>query len=66
MICAFRHPVCGAIIVTANGRCAMETGFADTLRKFRKEADMTQEKLAEALGVTTGAVYKWENGVSHS
>lgn len=42
----------------------METGFADTLRKFRKEADMTQEKLAEALGVTTGAVYKWENGRS--
>ena len=44
----------------------METGFADTLRKFRKEAGMTQEQLAEALGVTTGAVYKWENGDSLS
>ena len=42
----------------------METGLADTLRKFRKEAGMTQEQLAEALGVTTGAVYKWENGRS--
>lgn len=42
----------------------METGFAATLRKFRKEAGMTQEQLAEALGVTTGAVYKWENGRS--
>lgn len=42
----------------------MELGFADTLRKFRKEANMTQEQLAEALGVTAGAVYKWENGRS--
>ena len=42
----------------------MKTGLADTLRKFRKEAGMTQEQLAEALGVTTGAVYKWENGRS--
>ena len=28
---------------------------------MRKEAGLTQEQLAEALGVSTGAVYKWES-----
>lgn len=42
----------------------MKIGLANALRKFRKESKMTQEQLAEALGVTVGAVYKWENGRS--
>lgn len=42
----------------------MEIDLANTLRTYRKDAGMTQEQLAEALGVTVGAVYKWENGRS--
>lgn len=36
------------------------------IQKKRKEAGMTQEQVAKALGVSTPAVNKWENGVSHS
>ena len=36
----------------------------ERIRYFRYIKDMTQEQLAEVLGVTTGAVYKWESGLS--
>lgn len=39
----------------------MTTNLAKNIRKYRKERGLTQEQLAEALGVTTGAVYKWES-----
>ena len=42
----------------------MSASLAENIRAFRKERMMTQEELAEALGVTVGAVYKWENGHS--
>lgn len=32
----------------------------------RKEIGLTQEKLAEKIGVTNKTVSKWETGVSHS
>lgn len=38
----------------------MTTNIATNIRRIRKERGLTQEQLAEALGVTTGAVYKWE------
>lgn len=38
----------------------MTTKLAENIRAYRKERGLTQEQLAEALGVTTGAVYKWE------
>ena len=38
----------------------MTTNIAENIRKIRKERGLTQEQLAEAVGVTTGAVYKWE------
>lgn len=42
----------------------------DTLGKriaaLRKEKGMTQEELAEKLGVSPQAISKWENGVSLS
>ena len=42
----------------------MESRLAENIRKFRKERKLTQEQLAEVMGVTTGAVYKWESGMS--
>lgn len=42
----------------------MILSLAENIRSLRKQRKMTQEKLAEALGVTVGAVYKWESGQS--
>ncbi len=36
----------------------------DQIRQIRKSKGMTQEELAEALGVTAASVSKWENGQS--
>ena len=33
---------------------------------FRKKYHYTQDSLAEKLGISSQAVSKWENGVSHS
>lgn len=35
------------------------------IRKLRKEQNLTQEQVANYLGVTAPAVNKWENGVSY-
>lgn len=40
----------------------MEIKLGESIRRLRREAGFTQEQLAEALGVTTGAVHKWESG----
>lgn len=42
----------------------MEIRLADNIRAFRKERRLTQEQLAEMLGVTVGAVHKWEARIS--
>ena len=42
----------------------MKLSLSENIRSLRKQRKMTQEKLAEALGVTVGAVYKWESGDS--
>lgn len=42
----------------------MKIGLAENIRALRKERRLTQEQLAGALGVTTGAVHKWEAGLS--
>ena len=42
----------------------MKMMLAENIRSFRKERSLTQEQLAEALGVTAGAVYKWEAKLS--
>ena len=42
----------------------MKLMLSENIRSFRKQRKLTQEQLAEVLGVTTGAVYKWESGLS--
>lgn len=42
----------------------MTDKLAENIRAFRKQRSLTQEQLAEVLGVTVGAVYKWEAGLS--
>ena len=42
----------------------MKSVLADNIRTLRKEKGLTQEKLAEVLDVTVGAVHKWEAGLS--
>lgn len=36
------------------------------ISELRKERQLTQEQLAEKLGVSNRSVSRWENGVSHS
>lgn len=42
----------------------MEIKIAESIRAQRKRRNLTQEQLAEAMGVTVGAVSKWELGAS--
>ena len=42
----------------------MNLALHQNIKAQRKAHKMTQEALAEALGVTVGAVYKWESGQS--
>ena len=42
----------------------METRLAENIKAFRKERSLTREQLSEVLGVTPGAVYKWEARLS--
>lgn len=40
----------------------MKLNLSENIRLRRKDKNLTQEQLAEALGVTVGAVSKWESG----
>ena len=42
----------------------MKLSLPVNISKLRKEHSMTQEQLAEALGVTFASVSKWERGVA--
>ena len=34
----------------------------EQIRNYRKQAGMSQEKMAELIGVSRQAITKWENG----
>ena len=40
----------------------MKVCLAENIRMLRKERGLTQEQLAEAMGITVGTVSKWETG----
>ena len=42
----------------------MKIRLAENIRAFRRKSALTQEQLAQALGFTPGAIYKWEAGLS--
>lgn len=42
----------------------MDTQFQDRLNRLRREQGLSQEDLAEVVGVTRQAVQKWESGAS--
>lgn len=47
-----------------NGGKIMNLSLSTNIAKLRREHSMTQEQLAEALGVTFASVSKWERGVA--
>ena len=40
--------------------------LAENLKKYRLLKNLTQEDIAQYLGITAQSVSKWERGVSHS
>ncbi len=44
----------------------MKETMGKRIAAFRKEKGMTQEELAERMGISAQAVSKWETEVSHS
>ncbi|MBR3469502.1 MAG: helix-turn-helix transcriptional regulator [Lachnospiraceae bacterium] len=42
----------------------MEIRLAENIKNYRKQKGLTQEQLAEVMGVSVGAVHKWEAGLS--
>ena len=40
--------------------------LSDKIYHCRKKASLSQEALAERIGVSRQAISKWETGVSHS
>lgn len=42
----------------------MKQAIHENIKHYRKEKGFTQENLAEAMGVSVGAVSKWESGAS--
>lgn len=39
-----------------------EAGFAERLKRYRRERGMTQQELADALGVSNKTISRWESG----
>ena len=44
----------------------VEKMLSERIYKFRRKSGLSQEQLAEKIGVSRQAISKWESGVSHS
>ena len=42
----------------------MKLNIGNTIKSLRKEMDITQDELADILGVSYQSVSRWETGVS--
>ena len=49
---------------TENGGRKMT--LEEQIKHYRKQAGLSQEKMAEKIGVSRQAITKWENGVSQT
>jgi len=43
----------------------MNNNFSENLKKIRKDNNLSQEQLAEKLGVSRQAISKWESGIAY-
>ena len=43
----------------------MKLTIGENIRRFRKKNDLTQETLAECLGVSYQSISRWENGTTY-
>ena len=44
----------------------MDLMIGERIKKYRKDQEMTQDALAQALGVSPQSVSKWECGISQT
>lgn len=51
-------------IRNSKGGVAMNDVIGANIARLRKEKNMTQDQLANLMGISFQAVSKWENGVS--
>ena len=43
----------------------MKLRIGENIRNYRKKNDLTQEVLADHLGVTYQSISRWENGITY-
>lgn len=52
-------------VITVERTNFMSKSIGDILRDLHKANDMTQEHMAESLGVSFHSISRWENGLRH-
>ncbi len=40
----------------------MKLNIGERIRKYRRELDLTQDELAQAIGISNQSISKWERG----